>query len=121
MTDALSEIARDQERDGNFGIYILNVFKFLNNSTTENYLSLNDSAKNVDSVRGGYWNPGYKTKLENGLVKFLIKLENRNQKAWDFILKYTKDPSSGIILELAEQLKLSRTKYLEFNFPTWID
>ncbi len=121
MTDALSEIARDQERDENFGVYTLNVFRFLNNSMTENYLSLNDSARKVDSVYGGYWSPRYRTKLESRLVEFLIDLENKNLKAWNFILEYAKDPSSDTILELAEELKLSRTKYSEFNFPTWID
>ncbi len=121
MSDALSDIARDEEREENFGFYMLNVFRFLNNPTADNYLSANDSARKVDSVHGSYWYPGYKTRLENRLVELLIDLENKIPKAWSFILEYTKNPSGEIILELSEQLKLSRIKYPEFNFPTWID
>ena len=119
MTDGCSAAARDADKYKSFGFYVLGTFRFLNKSTIENYLNLNESARDVDSIGDGFYS-GI-TKLEKGLSDFLIALENKDRRAWNFVLDYAKDPHSDVIMEIGEEIKLLREKYKEFNFPTWMN
>jgi len=120
MSDGLSDVARDQERYKNFGVYTLNLLRFFNEPSACNYLSLRVSAREVDSVKRGYWTGN--TKLEEGLNDFLITLGNNDIKAWDFILlEHASNPPVEVISEAGKQLKLLKDKYPGFNYPKWID
>jgi hypothetical protein len=81
MTDALSAIARDNEREGKYEAYLRSILGYLKNPADEMYEKLADSAKSVDSVVGGYWGTG-STRLSESLEKKTMLLKKGDQKTW---------------------------------------
>ena len=67
MSDAMSDIARDEKRNLAYAIYLEKVQKYINNPTKENLKKVLKAAKYADSIPAGYW--GLKTSLAKGLKK----------------------------------------------------
>ncbi|MBI4993539.1 hypothetical protein HZC33_01085 [Candidatus Wolfebacteria bacterium] len=86
MSDASTEIARDQERNKLYHYYLLALKEFLSSSggRKESLKKVIEVAGAVDDVRGGYW--GSKTSISSGLKKELEELLNGDKKAWAMLL-----------------------------------
>lgn len=80
MSDALTDIGRDEERRRNFDEYLANVKKYLENQTAENLAKVLKTAEDTDSVRGGYWSG--KTNLRKNAEASLAELLANDKKAW---------------------------------------
>ena len=113
MSDALSEIARDQERSEKHEIFVLKLFEYLSMSTQEMYNSLKGSAREVDSVQRGYWYPGH-TYIEERVDKTMEELQNRNPECWNFYINHAKNVSTENINEMIKALTNLRDIYPEF-------
>ena len=80
MSDALSDIARDQERGEYLDNFYKNLTDYLENPSDEKLGNLKRIAEMTDSVRGGYW--GGKTNLLKNLEKRLKELGEGNKNSW---------------------------------------
>lgn len=80
MSDAFTDMARDNERARNFDAYLKSVKEYLENPTTENLAKALEAAENMDSVRGGYWSG--KTNLRKNAEASLAELRANDKKAW---------------------------------------
>ena len=68
----------------------------------------------MDSVVGGYWCPGYSTKLEEKLGETVKKLQNKNPECWDLYIKNAKDVSFENREKMTGALTNLKYKYPEF-------
>ena len=79
MSDAQSQIVRDQERDAKYSVYLLNFLGYLQERNDNNRGKLSDSATSVDKVRDGYFSPG-STNLREKLEKHVALLTSGNEE-----------------------------------------
>jgi hypothetical protein len=84
MSDALTEIARDQKRNELYLRYVDLLVEFLNDSTAERKDAVIEAATSVDEVIGGYF--GARTGFSQGLEDGLESLANKDRGAWDRFL-----------------------------------
>lgn len=84
MSDALTDIARDQYRAEEFRKYLDSLLLFLNSPSNETRKAVIEQAKLVDSIHGGYW--GGSTSISRGIEKFLDGLVARDHSAWAKLL-----------------------------------
>ncbi|MEM4153009.1 MAG: hypothetical protein QXK80_02760 [Candidatus Pacearchaeota archaeon] len=87
MSDALTDINRDQERNEKYEIFLENLIKYLKNPIKINYEDLENAAKDVDSVGRGYW--GSKTNIASKLEEKVKKLLNKDKEEWCKLLLQT--------------------------------
>ena len=80
MSDGQMQVYRDGERGEACEIYFENLIRFLRESSVDNYHSLQQSAEEADSVRGGYWTG--KTSFSKTLDRKLISLGEGDEISW---------------------------------------
>lgn len=98
MSDAFTDIARDEDRAANYLDYLTKVAEYLNNSTKENCERVKSAAQNTDSVKRGYWNG--RTGLSSGLDELLERLKQGDKTEWARLL-WTVEPYNSIYQELS--------------------
>lgn len=85
MSDALTDIARDQRRAENHEDFCFVLADYLDEPTDEKKAELADAAVRCDAVPRGYW--GDRTKLAKGLDKWLSDLFRKQDRvAWANLL-----------------------------------
>ncbi len=114
MSDGLSQIARDEEREEKHQIYMLKLFDYLFEETSSNYNLLKKAAQDVDSVRGGYWCPS-RTKIESKLDETLKRFKIKDEKILDFYMEHAKNVSLENISEMIEKISKLKSNYPEFS------
>ncbi|MEK7646846.1 MAG: hypothetical protein AAB378_00540 [Patescibacteria group bacterium] len=80
MSDAMTDMYRDAERDRHFDAYLKSVKEYLENPKTENLVKVLEAAENTDNVHGGYW--GGTTNLRKYVEKLLAQLRANDKEAW---------------------------------------
>lgn len=85
MSDALTDIARDQRRSELLRDYLLVVIDYLSDQTEEKYSKVLALSEIVDSVVGGYWSSS-PTKTANGLPEKLERLKANDEGTWAGLL-----------------------------------
>lgn len=88
MSDALTDIARDQRRGTLFEDYLANLANYLEKPNKKKYKVLKDSAELVDSVPRGYW--GGSTSLSNGIGIYIKRLKEGDKTTWGKLLNVSK-------------------------------
>ncbi len=89
MSDALTDIARDEQRGRLYGSYPEALKAFLTNPTDENKKEVIRMAEETDSVKGGYW--GGRTSLSNDVETTISKLQEGDKTVWAKFLFSLKD------------------------------
>ena len=84
MSDALSDIARDEKRNYLLGKYVVKAKKFSAEPCRENLDEAIAAAHAVDSVSGGYW--GGKTEIFYRIEKALNELKSKHGDRWEEFL-----------------------------------
>lgn len=84
MSDALTDIARDQERNERYRIFLETLANYLKDPVEKNYDLLKKAAEDVDEVRGGYWSG--RTKIASNLKERTENLLNKNIEEWSKLL-----------------------------------
>jgi hypothetical protein len=90
MSDALSDIARDERRGRAFSECLYNLANYLEKPSKITYSALRKSAEETDSVHGGYWGGG-NTNLNNELIPFLRNLHKNDITTWVNLMDKAKD------------------------------
>lgn len=85
MSDALSDIAREQQRGAAFERYLDAIIAYITKPTKTNQENVFKAAKETDSVVGGYFH-SEPTKLSEGLGKRLTRLRKNDEEAWVTLL-----------------------------------
>jgi len=85
MSDALTDIARDDRRAKAYRGYFGRLYDYLQESSKENYKKLEEAAKETDAVPRGYW--GSPTNLEKWLKERVKKLKQGDKIEWARILR----------------------------------
>jgi len=80
MSDALTDIARDQRRSERYREYLEQLVKYLKNPSDQNYKKLEESAQITDSVPRGLWQG--QSELEKGLLERAKKLKEGDKREW---------------------------------------
>jgi len=84
MSDALTDISRDQRRIESFENYLLVLLDYLKNPININLKRIIQAAQEVDNIGNGYW--GVKTNLSKNLKKRLKLLLAHDEKEWLVLL-----------------------------------
>lgn len=84
MSDALSDIARDERRNQLLNEYSVKARKFSTEPIRKNLEEAIVAARAVDSVIGGYW--GGKTEIFCGIKKVLNELKSKHGDQWEEFL-----------------------------------
>lgn len=91
MSDALTDIARDERRDKAIGEFVVELIGHLEKGTDIKRVVC--AAKECDSVPRGYF--GGQTQIAEGVVALIDKLKANDQKAWAKVLfEFTKPGTS---------------------------
>ncbi len=85
MSDALSEIARDQDRENELQNFYLALTDYLENPSDGKLADVKKSAENTDSVGGGYLGGG-RTNILKNLERKMGELSNGDKTAWAKLL-----------------------------------
>jgi len=81
MSDALSDIAHDEERLERVGNYLAALYKYLAAPTPDGFTNVVSLARHLDSLRGrGYWTG--ETTESVGVEERLERLAAGDHKAW---------------------------------------
>ncbi len=80
MGDALTDIGRDEERTIRIEDYLKGLCNYLEEPTPENYQGLEETARNSDSIRSGFW--GSRTNLLKRLPLLTEELKEGNEQTW---------------------------------------
>jgi hypothetical protein len=89
MSDALTDIARDQERARAFNAFLEKLTEYLSKPTKAAQEVVLKYAQDTDAVTGGYWTG--KTNLASFVQDNLEGLVQQDKKAWAKILKMVLD------------------------------
>lgn len=89
MSDAFTDIARDEQRARNFACFLTALQNWLVDSSKENYKKVIEAAKSTDAVRRGYW--GGQTSISVNIKERLKKLKNGNKVEWAIVLSWIID------------------------------
>ena len=89
MSDAGTDIARDQERCELVELFNYRLIDFLEVPNNNTYFKLRHSAKEVDSVGKGYWSS--KTNLLSKVNIGITKLSQGDVSLWDQLLTSIKE------------------------------
>lgn len=84
MSDALTDINRDQWRDETVGIWLYTVYEFLIDPSDSNRASAESAARNCDSIPRGYWNRS--TTIGKSMPGLLDALDSGDIDRWAWIL-----------------------------------
>ena len=86
MSDALTDIARDQSRGEKYRNFLELLTDYLESKdkTKDALKKIIEAARETDSVRGGYW--GGRTKLFHGLLQRINALEKGDESEWARLL-----------------------------------
>ncbi len=110
MTDAFSDLARDEKRNRRYSEFIDKLVSYLKNPSEDSYGNLMNSAKETDSVNGGFWTG--RTNIAKSLDEKLEKLEKGDKTEWARMLRTCKtctkqyqklkqiSPFEGILFEV---------------------
>lgn len=80
MSDALTDINRDQTREKKVSDCLEKLCTYLEDPSKDNYETLKASAKSADSIPRGYYHG--RTNLEEDLESLLSKLRNGDEIEW---------------------------------------
>lgn len=100
MSDALTDIARDQRRSRGFAAFISSLLDFVKDPTENARVQAINLAKSCDDVPRGYW--GGQTALANTAPELLGKLLTADKPAWGWLLLV----SSQADIQAYQQLKM---------------
>jgi len=90
MSDALSEITRDQQRANAFQAYLLSICEWsATGFSAEGRAAVKEAANDTDLIRGGYW--GSSTNLMERIDKRLDALAGGDPKQWARLLHAADD------------------------------
>ena len=81
----LEDVSREFERGYFYSSFLGSVVKYLKDSSPENYVEVENFAKDTDSVRGGYFTLGH-TNLSGGLKDRFDKLRGGDKVSWAKLL-----------------------------------
>lgn len=85
MSDALTDLARDQRREVAYGNFIEYVLEFLRKPTAVNRKKVVTTAEQCDDIPRGYW--GSRTNLSKQLNETLESLLSGDRKTWVRLLR----------------------------------
>ena len=88
MSDAFSDIGRDEEREKFMNKYFNALADYLENDSLANGGVLIISAQRVDSVKRGYF--GKETNITSWLSEITKKLKEKDKKFWGQLLEEAK-------------------------------
>ena len=91
MSDALSDLARDEQRSRGFRSYLIALKAFLQTPTAKNKVQAVQMAEATDNVRGGFW--GGRTSLAKTADEVISKLQAGDKETWAKFLFTIKDDS----------------------------
>jgi hypothetical protein len=116
MSDALTDIARDETRSQQFEEFLHRVHDYLLKPHDLNRASAQEAAKAVDSIPRGYW--GGQTDLYSGCGKFLDELIVPKPEAWGRLLLDAKSMSHDLycLLQQISPWPDKKMQYLDFNW-----
>ncbi|MBI2446603.1 MAG: hypothetical protein HYV51_02155 [Parcubacteria group bacterium] len=77
MSDALTDIARDEQRGALFEKFLITVKNYIESVSQDTFTAAIKAAEAVDEVRGGYW--GGKTNLKKSAENYLTKLTAKDE------------------------------------------
>ena len=80
MSDAFTDIVRDQERAGCYSRYLGAVRAFLSHPTKKNRKAAIAAASKTDGVAGGYF--GGRTRIAGGVEEMLDRLKSNDRQTW---------------------------------------
>jgi hypothetical protein len=81
MSDALTDIARDNERAEKENVMLDSIIAYLENTAAKSNLKkVLDAAESTDGVRGGYWGRG--TNFRKNMEERLAGLVARDEESW---------------------------------------
>lgn len=86
MSDALTDISRDEQRARNFARFLVALQNWLCDSSKKDYKKVVEAAKSTDAVRRGYW--GGETSISVNIEERLKKLKNGNKNEWAKVLSW---------------------------------
>lgn len=99
MSDALTDIARDERRIEAIEAYLTALADWLENPDEERAAAVHQAATKADSIRRGYWYGP--TNLSGGLEQRMAALKTGDKAAWDKLLWMIEDADT----EPAERLR----------------
>ncbi len=79
MSDAFTDIARDEQRARNYNEYIESLFGYITGTITKEELVI--QAQKVDSVPRGFWNGGTNLASEKNIAR-AQKLRDQDNQTW---------------------------------------
>lgn len=85
MSDALTDLARDERRLAARDSFEEGLITYLTEPNETNWSEVIDRAKWTDGIPGGYWNS--QTRLSEGIEELLEKLSSADRTAWAQLLK----------------------------------
>ena len=88
MSDALTDIARDQERIGFFQHYLLRIKEYVLNPNPDTSKAVIEAAKTADFIRGGYWSSEIELSenIENRLKRLVSEDKIVKETEWAKLL-----------------------------------
>jgi len=89
MSDAITDIARDEQRARNFSEYLsaLRTYLMDSNSSRKNFTKVIEAARSTDAIRRGYW--GGQTSISENIEKKIKKLKKNDKTEWARLLAMT--------------------------------
>ena len=78
MSDAFTDLARDQRRFDAYRKYLKCLVSHIEHSSDESYKDLKESANAVDSIKAGYW--GKQTNISDSIDEQLSKIKVKDEK-----------------------------------------
>lgn len=126
MSDAFTDIARDERRAQNYTEYLETLFKYLTGTETEE--GLIESSKQVDDVPRGFWNGRTELASEENLnqskklkagddeawLKFLTTLQGETQKKFQKISPFANKHILSIRQDWKSIFKVNSQSLREF-------
>lgn len=88
MSDALTDIARDQERGAFFQRYLLRIKEYVLNPNSDTSKAVVEAAETVDSIRRGYWTSetDLSENIENRLKRLVSEDKIVKEAEWAKLL-----------------------------------
>jgi hypothetical protein len=100
MSDALTDIARDERREACFDEFVVVVYEYLLHQTASNLKKVLATADNLDSVPGGYF--GSRTNWLQNIERRLELLVNKDRQGWaKWLLSITNHSLYGKFKEMS--------------------
>lgn len=110
MSDALTDIARDERRAASYSAYLQSIVDWLEQPSDFRRTRVQNAALECDAVPRGYWSGT--TSLEPNVGDFLDRLYQRERSAWAGLILDTRENGHSTEMKRLGSLCLFPTKWV---------